>query len=96
MAALALICCLAADAWACPTCKDGLADGDGHLATGAELWSAELPASGQASPMTYRARPSGRQYVVIAAGGHDGIGSSLGDHVIAFALPFDSNSEEVR
>jgi quinoprotein glucose dehydrogenase len=57
------------------------------LASGELLWSTKLPASAQASPMTYRARPGGRQYVVIAAGGHDGIGSSLGDHVVAFALP---------
>ena len=29
----------------------------------------------------------GRQYVVIAAGGHGGGGSTLGDAIVAFALP---------
>jgi len=57
------------------------------LKTGEVLWSERLPASMQSSPMTYRAREGGRQFVVVAAGGHDGIRSSLGDHVIAFALP---------
>jgi len=56
-------------------------------ATGAEIWKARLPAGAQATPMTYRARPGGRQYVVIAAGGHGRAGTRLGDHVIAFALP---------
>jgi quinoprotein glucose dehydrogenase len=55
--------------------------------TGAELWAGRLPASGQAMPMTYRARPGGKQYVVIAAGGHGKLGTKLGDSVIAFALP---------
>jgi quinoprotein glucose dehydrogenase len=57
------------------------------LATGELLWRMRLPASVQSTAMTYRARPRGRQYVVVTAGGHDGLGSSLGDHVIAFALP---------
>jgi quinoprotein glucose dehydrogenase len=51
--------------------------------TGAELWKGRLPAGGQATPMTYRLRPDGRQFVVIAAGGH----GKLGDSLIAFALP---------
>jgi len=54
--------------------------------TGRVLWSGELPAGGQATPMTYRA-PSGRQLVVIAAGGHTALGTKTGDHVVAFALP---------
>jgi glucose dehydrogenase len=29
---------------------------------------------------------SARQYVLIAAGGHAGAGSRLGDHLVAFAL----------
>ncbi len=57
------------------------------LATGTLAWEHDLPASGQASPLTYRARAGGRQYVVIAAGGHAGLHSSLGDSVVAFALP---------
>jgi quinoprotein glucose dehydrogenase len=54
--------------------------------TGSVLWSTELPASAQATPMTYRA-PSGRQLVVIAAGGHTALGTKTGDHIVAFALP---------
>jgi quinoprotein glucose dehydrogenase len=52
--------------------------------TGELLWEHELPAGGQAAPMTYRL--NGRQYVVIAAGGRAGFGSP-GDWVVAFALP---------
>ncbi len=55
--------------------------------TGEELWKGRLPAGGQATPMTYRLRADGKQYVVIAAGGHGGLGTKLGDHVVAFALP---------
>jgi quinoprotein glucose dehydrogenase len=55
--------------------------------TGAELWKGRLPAGGQASPMTYRLRPEGRQYVVIAAGGHGRMGTKLGDALVAFSLP---------
>jgi quinoprotein glucose dehydrogenase len=55
--------------------------------TGAELWKGRLPAGGQAMPMTYRLRPDGKQFVVIAAGGHGKLGTRLGDSVVAFALP---------
>jgi quinoprotein glucose dehydrogenase len=57
------------------------------LRSGKELWKGRLPAGPQATPMTYRARPGGRQYVVIAAGGHKYLGTTLGDTVVAFALP---------
>ncbi len=53
--------------------------------TGDELWRARLPAGGQATPMSYMWK--GRQYVVIAAGGHGTAGTDLGDSLIAFALP---------
>lgn len=59
------------------------------LDTGEELWKAALPAGGQATPMTYRLEATGKQYVVIAAGGHGGLGTTRGDHVVAFALPDD-------
>jgi len=52
--------------------------------TGKELWHATLPASAQASPMTYRA--GGRQFVVIAAGGHGKLHTKRGDAVVAFAV----------
>jgi len=54
--------------------------------TGKELWSADLPAGGQATPMTYQLS-NGRQYVVIAAGGHGELPVKLGDFLIAYALP---------
>src|SRR5262245_43589659 len=57
------------------------------LFTGEELWRGRLPAGGQATPMTYMSEKSGRQFVVIAAGGHAGIGTTHGDTVVAFALP---------
>jgi quinoprotein glucose dehydrogenase len=53
--------------------------------TGAELWKAQLPAGGQATPMTYSA--GGRQFVVMCAGGHGKLGTPLGDYVVAYALP---------
>ena len=53
--------------------------------TGEELWSAELPAGAHAQPITYEV--DGKQYVVIAAGGHAKITESgVGDALIAFAL----------
>jgi quinoprotein glucose dehydrogenase len=55
--------------------------------TGEELWKGRLPAGGQATPMTYRLRPDASQFVVIAAGGHGGLETTLGDHLVAFALP---------
>ena len=53
--------------------------------TGRELWKAELPGGGKATPMTYRGR-DGRQYVVVAAGG-DGETWKPSDAIVAFALP---------
>ncbi len=63
---------------------------DGYLRafdieTGKELWKGKLPTSARATPMTYRA--GGRQFVVIAAGGHDAPGITMGDYLVAFALP---------
>jgi quinoprotein glucose dehydrogenase len=55
--------------------------------TGAELWKGRLPAGGQATPVTYRLRRNGRQFVVIAAGGHARLGTAIGDSVMAYALP---------
>jgi quinoprotein glucose dehydrogenase len=53
-----------------------------------ELWKAQLPNSGHATPMTYRLGRDGKQYVVIAAGGHPKITEeSLGDALVAFTLP---------
>ena len=57
------------------------------IETGKELWKAQLPASGHATPMTYRLPASGKQFVVIAAGSHPKISEeSLGDTLVAFTL----------
>jgi quinoprotein glucose dehydrogenase len=63
---------------------------DGHLRafeaeTGKESWSYELPAGGQATPMTYSV--GGKQYIVLAAGGHGKFGTKQGDYLLAFTLP---------
>jgi len=53
--------------------------------TGVLLWKGKLPTSARATPMTYRTA-KGRQYVVIAAGGHDAPNSPMSDALVAFAL----------
>jgi quinoprotein glucose dehydrogenase len=55
------------------------------IETGKEVWKYELPAGAQATPMTYTL--NGKQYLVIAAGGHGKLGSKQGDYVLAFTLP---------
>ena len=54
------------------------------IESGEELWRGRLPAGGQATAMTYQL--NGRQFIVIAAGGHGNMGSRRGDFVVAFAL----------
>ena len=54
--------------------------------TGEELWKARLPTAAHATPMSYRLSEAGRQYVVIAAGGHFALGTPAGDHLTAYAL----------
>lgn len=55
------------------------------IETGKELWQSVLPAGGQATPMTYQV--DGKQFIVIAAGGHGKMGATAGDSVVAYALP---------
>ena len=52
---------------------------------GKVLWKARLPGGGQAAPMSYRLA-DGRQYVVIAAGGHKFLGTDVSDALVAYAL----------
>lgn len=54
--------------------------------TGKELWQGELPASARSTPMTFRAA-NGKQFVVIAAGGHDPELGKLDNAMVAFTLP---------
>jgi len=56
--------------------------------SGKELWQARLPAPGAATPMTYQTRAGGKQFLVIAAGGHAKITEEeQSDALVAFALP---------
>jgi membrane-bound PQQ-dependent dehydrogenase (glucose/quinate/shikimate family) len=55
-------------------------------ANGRELWSSGLPAVGAAMPISY-VSPSGRQFVVIAAGGHFAIPGPKAAAIMAYALP---------
>jgi quinoprotein glucose dehydrogenase len=55
--------------------------------TGKQIWKGDLPTSARSTPMTYRG-PDGKQYVVVAAGGHGIAGMApLGDSLVAFAIP---------
>ncbi len=56
-----------------------------NLTDGEQLWEARLPAGGQATPMTYL-NSKGEQMVVIVAGGHGSIGTTIGDYVVAYKL----------
>jgi quinoprotein glucose dehydrogenase len=53
--------------------------------TGKVLWQTSLPGGGQTTPITYEA--DGRQYVVIAPGGHHFMHTKVSDAVVAYALP---------
>jgi quinoprotein glucose dehydrogenase len=55
--------------------------------TGEILATFDLPAGLHAGPITYKLRPGGKQYLLVAPGGHIGLGSKLGDYVIAYTLP---------
>ena len=60
--------------------------------TGKELWVTRLPASAHATPMTFRGRKSGRQFVVVAAGGGNKYNQTYSDSLVAFALPVDERA----
>ncbi len=55
--------------------------------TGTQLWEVKTPSSAMAIPMTYEVE--GRQYVVVAAGGHHFMYRKITDHIVAYALPDD-------
>jgi quinoprotein glucose dehydrogenase len=56
-------------------------------ASGERIATFDLPAGLHAGPITYKLKPDGKQFLVVAPGGHIGIGSPLGDYVIAYTLP---------
>jgi len=55
-----------------------------ELATGKELWQADLPAPAFSTPAIYEA--NGRQYIVVACGGGK-LGTEPGDAYVTFRLP---------
>jgi len=57
-----------------------------NSANGAEVWKARLPVGSQGGPMTFVSPKTGKQYVVITAGGARQ-SNDRGDYVIAYALP---------
>jgi quinoprotein glucose dehydrogenase len=56
---------------------------------GQELWRQRTPFTVNSTPVTYRLREDGLQYLVVAAGGHGW--SESGDAVIAYALPSEAH-----
>jgi quinoprotein glucose dehydrogenase len=56
------------------------------LKTGKELWKTRLPTAANALPMSYQLSDNGKQYIVVAVGGHWSGGSPAGDYLIAYAL----------
>ncbi|WP_106477869.1 membrane-bound PQQ-dependent dehydrogenase, glucose/quinate/shikimate family [Phytohalomonas tamaricis] len=55
-------------------------------ATGDEVWKARLPVGSQGTPISYISSETGKQYVVISAGGARQ-SPDRGDYLIAYALP---------
>jgi quinoprotein glucose dehydrogenase len=55
--------------------------------TGRELWVVRLPGSAHAVPMTYQGKKTGKQFVVIAAGGGNKYNATYSDALVAFSLP---------
>lgn len=56
------------------------------MATGEEVWKGRLPVGAQATPMSYVSPKTGKQYILIVAGGARQ-SPVRGDLVIAYALP---------
>jgi quinoprotein glucose dehydrogenase len=54
--------------------------------TGAELWRYELPYAAQSTPISYKLKAGGKQFLVVAAGGHGALGVEPGDALVAFTL----------
>ncbi len=55
--------------------------------SGKELWVTRLEASGHATPITYEGKKSGKQFVVIAAGGGGTFSKTVSDALVAYTLP---------
>ncbi|WOA32735.1 membrane-bound PQQ-dependent dehydrogenase, glucose/quinate/shikimate family [Alloalcanivorax xenomutans] len=60
------------------------------VASGETVWKHRLPVGSQGTPMTYISPASGKQYLVISAGGSRQ-SPDRGDYIVAFALPDKQN-----
>jgi quinoprotein glucose dehydrogenase len=63
---------------------------------GPELWRGDLPESAQSTPISYASAASGRQFVVISAGGGITLTPKRGQHLLAYALPQASRKAAVN
>ena len=57
------------------------------IRTGKVLWQHDLPHGGFSTPMTFKGKRSGRQFVVVATASLYGMGRPDGAQLVAFALP---------
>jgi glucose dehydrogenase len=57
------------------------------IGNGREVWNSTLPAVGASMPISYVSPRTGRQYIVIAAGGHFAIPGPDASAIVAYALP---------
>ena len=57
-----------------------------NIKNGEELRKIELPTQAASVPMSYKVSEDGRQYIVIAVGGHWTGTFDSSDHLMAFAL----------
>lgn len=64
--------------------------------TGEELWTMRLPASAHATPMTFMGPKSGRQFIMISAGGGNKYNKAFAGKLYAFALPRPGDEAEAR
>lgn len=54
--------------------------------TGREVWKGRLPVGSQGTPISYKSTQTGKQYVLVSAGGARN-SPDRGDYVVAYALP---------
>ena len=54
--------------------------------TGKELWVTKLPATAHSVPATYLGKKSGKQFIVVAAGGGNKYNATFSDSLVAFSL----------
>lgn len=57
-----------------------------NVKTGEEVWKSPLPVGGQSTPLVFVSPDTGKQYVVVTAGGGR-TAPARGDYIMAFALP---------